>query len=193
MTTPTSRKAIRHAVRDLLDAQPALQGKVHASRNYPVSGAELPCVLVYTERDAGEEVTDTIMQRTIDLVVRVAVRGDADEGADDQLDDLCELVEGAIRAAMFGWLSPKPLLAQLVEEATYRDTALAYRGEDGQQDILAAEITFGVRYASVPSGNFDDLGIVSTAFDMASPRNDAPTPVGPDGQIDARADIVFNQ
>lgn len=71
MTTPTSRKAIRHAVRDLLDAQPVLRGRVYASRNYPVNGADLPVVLVYTERDAGEEVTDTITQRTIDLVVRV--------------------------------------------------------------------------------------------------------------------------
>lgn len=121
------------------------------------------------------------------------MRGDADEAADDELDDLCDLVEAAVQAAMFGWLAPQPLLAQLAEDVAYRDTALSYRGEDGQQDILAAEITFGVRYASVPSGNFDDLGIVSTAFDMASPRNDPPLPAGPDGQIDARADIVFNQ
>ncbi|AXV95686.1 hypothetical protein ACI2S5_22425 [Ralstonia nicotianae] len=193
MTTPTSRKAIRHAVRDLLDAQPVLRGRVYASRNYPVNGADLPVVLVYTERDAGEEVTDTITQRTIDLVVRVCVRGDADEAADDELDDLCDLVEAAVQAAMFGWLAPQPLLAQLAEDVAYRDTALSYRGEDGRQDILAAEITFGVRYASVPSGNFDDLGLVSTAFDMASPRNDPPLPASPDGQIDARADIAFNQ
>ncbi|MGT2507908.1 hypothetical protein [Cupriavidus basilensis] len=188
----TTRKAIRHAVRDLLAAQPALQNRVFASRNYPVTERMLPVVLVYTERDAGEEISETLMKRTVDLVVKVFVRGDAEEGADDQLDDLCELVENTMDVAMFGWLSPVPPLTTLVDEVNYRDTTLGYRGEDGQQDIMTADIVYGVEFARVPSGNFDDLGIVSIAFDMASPRNDPPQPTGPDGQVDARADIVFN-
>ncbi|SCU73554.1 conserved hypothetical protein [Cupriavidus necator] len=189
--TTTTRKAIRHAVRDLLAAQPTLTGRVYASRNYPVSEKKLPVVLLYTERDAGEEVTEALMQRTVDLVVKVIVRGDADEGADDELDDLCELVTLTIAAAMDGCLTPRPALVDLAEEVVYRETVLGYRGEEGQQDMLTADITFGARYSSTPSVEFDALGIVSVSFDMASPRNDPPQPIGPDGQVDARADIVF--
>jgi len=187
----TTRKAIRHAVRDLLAAQPALTGRVFASRNYPVSEKKLPVVLVYTERDVSEQVTETQEQHTLDVVVRVVVPGDADEGVDDQLDDLCTLVTATIAAAIYGWLTPMPTLTDLVENMVQRETNLAYRGDDGQQDLLAAEITFAASYSASPTAEFDQLGIVSVSFDMASPRNDPPTPIGPDGQIDARADIVL--
>jgi hypothetical protein len=118
--------------------------------------------------------------------------GGADEGADDQLDDFCDLVTATIAAAIYGWLTPAPALAGLVQNMVQRETTLSHRGEDGQQDLLSAEITFGATYESSPAAEFDALGIVSVGFDMASPRNDPPLPVGPDGQIDARADIVFS-
>lgn len=185
------RKAIRHAVRDLLAAQPTLAGRVYASRNWPVGSKKLPVVLVYTERDVSEQISETLEQHTVDIIVRIVMPGDADEGADDQLDDLCDLVTATIAAAIYRWLTPVPALADLVANMVQRETSLSYRGEDGQQDLLSAEITFAATYEASPTAEFEALGIVSVGFDMASPRNNPPLPVGPDGQIDARADIVF--
>lgn len=91
-----SRQAIRQAAIALLDAAPALAGRVKASRVYPIDqDAELPVVLVYTLAERIERDTLKSNARTLDLVV--AIKATASEGLlDDALDVLAEVVEVAM-------------------------------------------------------------------------------------------------
>lgn len=183
------RKLIRHAVRDVLNAVPSLAGRVKASRVYPVAAKSLPVVLVYTERDPATKGNDFMEKRELQLKIVVIVQADAD--ADDKLDDLCEAIEARLSAHMDGMIVPSSQLASLADSAQYNDTVLTYQGEDGRADFVHAEMQYTIAYYHEPAQEFDQLAQVSVTFDMASPRNDPPNPHTPDGQVDARADIVF--
>ncbi|TCS37483.1 hypothetical protein EDC30_104287 [Paucimonas lemoignei] len=183
------RKLIRHAVRDALNAVPLLAGRVKASRVYPVAAKNCPVVLVYTERDPATKSNDFMQKRDLQLKIIVIVQADAD--ADDALDDLCEAIEVQLEAHMDGMIMPSSQLADLVDSAQYIDTVLTYQGEDGRADFVHAEMQYTISYYHEPAYEFDELGKVSVVIDMANPRNDPPEPHTPDGQVDARADIVF--
>ncbi|SFG29685.1 hypothetical protein SAMN05518865_110172 [Duganella sp. CF458] len=185
----TQRKLIRHAVRDVLNAAPSLFGRVKASRMYPVAAKNCPVVLVYTERDPATKTNDFMQKRELQLKIVVIVQADVD--ADDALDDLCEAIEAQVEAQMNGGSGPVGQLANLAESAQYVDTVLSYQGDDGRADFVHAEMQYSIAYCHHPATQFDDLAEVSVTIDMASPRNDPPDPHTPDGQVDARADIVF--
>lgn len=185
----TQRKLIRHAVRDALNALPSLNGRVKASRVYPVNAKSLPVVLVYTERDPATKSNDFMQKRDLQLKIVVIVQADAD--ADDALDDLCEAIEVQFEAHMDGMMVPSSQLASLADSAQYIDTVLTYQGEDGRADFVHAEMQYTISYYHEPAQEFDQLAQVSVTIDMANPRNDPPAPHTPDGQVDARADIVF--
>jgi hypothetical protein len=196
----TQRKSIRHAVVALLVDVMGLADRVHPSRSIPVDGdlpadgdrpAGLPCVLVYTDRDPADKVDGYQSKRNLSLRIVVIVRQGV--GADDALDDLCEAVEQTMEQAVSGELDPEPELAALLGSCDYVDTALTYTGEEGRAELVRAEMTFTAVYYRDPVQTFADLKSVAMQFDMASPRNDPPLPVGPDGQVDAAVTVALNQ
>ncbi len=186
----TQRKLIRRAVCDLLNDLSKIRDNVHASRSLPVAADlpfQLPCVLVYTDRDPADKTNDYTSQRNLALRIVVIVRNDED--ADDQLDDLCELVEQAIDTALDGTQVIEPILATLVDSCDYVDTVLTYVGEEGRSEYVHAEITYTAKYYRTPEQSFDSLNTMQVDFDMSNPRNDPQSEIGPDGQIDATATI----
>lgn len=188
----SDRKNIRHAVCETLKAEASLTDRVHASRQYPLLGDKpgvLPAILVYTDRDPADKVNSFQSARTLGLRIVVIVR--ADEDADDTLDIFCELIESLIESATDGTALVQTALDALIEECTYLDTILSYTGEDGRADFVHAEMTYSLRYIRTPQQSFDDLKEAVARFDMSSPRNNPPLPIGPDGQIDATATITF--
>ena len=187
----SQRKEIRHALRDMLDAVPSLNGRVFASRSHPVdtdTPGALPCVLVYTDRDPSEFL-DTYRQAR-DLALRIVVIVRSDDNADDQLDDLCGTIEDVIENAMNGVYVPAPLFATLVDQCPYRDTELKYVGEEGRADLVHAEMTYTARYIRSPAQELPDFKTAAISIDMAGPRNEPQLPSHPDGQIDAS--VVIN-
>lgn len=189
----TQRKAIRHACKDLLDAITELEGRVHASRSLPVNGdkpSELPCALIFTDRDPADKADGYTSLRNLALRIVVIVRADAE--ADDILDDLCEAIEQAIEAEMSGELDADPMLANLVDSCDYVDTILTYAGEEGRAEFVHAEMTYIAKYYRTPAQTFVDLNTAHADIDMSNPRNDPQTDVHPDGQIDASTTINLN-
>ena len=189
----TQRKAIRHAVKNLLDAITGLESRVHASRSLPVNGdkpTEIPCVLIFTDRDPADKVNGYTTLRNLALRIVVIVRANAD--ADDTLDDLCEAIEQTIEVEMSGELYPVPPLASLVDSCEYVDTALTYADEEGRAEFVHAEMTYIAKYYRTPAQTFTDLNTAHADIDMANPRNDPQTDVHPDGQIDASMTINLN-
>ncbi|SNT28935.1 hypothetical protein SAMN06265795_12239 [Noviherbaspirillum humi] len=190
----SQRKAIRHALCELLDTVPVLSGRVFASRTHPVdaeSPGALPCVLVYTERDPGEYIDGYRHGR--DLAIRIVVIARADQDADDVLDDLCDAIEDAIEAAMNGSVLPAPDFVSLVDQCPYIDTELKYGGDEGRADLVHAEMTYTARYIRSPAQSFPGFDTLQVAIDMAGPRNEPQLPSRPDGQIDAVATIPLPQ
>lgn len=187
----SQRKQVRHALVDLLSSIVQLETRVHRSRSVPVNADDegaLPCLLVYTDREASEAIDDFTKQRSVSLRVVVIVR--AENEADGLLDDLCEAVEQQIERAFNGEFEEEPSIVGLVDSCDFVDTSLTYVGDEGRAELVHAVMTFNVGFTRTLSQNFPDLNRVAVQFDMASPRND-PQIDRPDGQTDASLLVQF--
>lgn len=192
----TNRKQLRSALKELLKRIDLLDGKVFASRSIPVLGDgdgeryDLPCVLIYTDRDPATDVDGFNIKR--DLVIRIVAVVRVAEGADDELDDMCDAIEVTVKGAFDKdpALGVVPLVS-LAEDMTYLDTELTYTGADGRAELAHANMSYTLTYVKGDAMILPGLKEVSIEIDMASPRNDPQIPREPDGQIDAKVRVLF--
>lgn len=114
------RKQLRDAIKIALEQIPDLT--VFTNRVKDVS--DLPYAVIITEDESSERVDkDDDLQRTIDVLIVVAIEGTADDPMDDDLDALAVLVEDKMNS-LFG----------LLDEMTLTATAMDNRpDEDGDQ------------------------------------------------------------
>lgn len=175
-----------------------LNDRVFVSRAIPLVGEadtendiepDVPCVLVYTDRDPAEDYDGYSQKRSLVLRVVCVVRNDT--GADDELDVMCEAIESAVEAAFNKGIEPTPAIVELVDSCTYEDTALTYVGEEGRAALVHGSMQFTIVYLRSPVQDLPQLKEVRVDIDMSSPRNDPQNIVAPDGQIDARTTIKF--
>lgn len=192
----SQRKAIRHAFKALLCQIQLLDDRVHVSRAIPVvadaddgESPDVPCVLVYTDRDPAEEVDGYSQRRSLVLRVVCIVRSNV--GADDELDEMCEAIERMVEAAFNNELDTEPAIIGLVESCSYEDTTLTYVGEEGRTALIHGAMQFTISYIRTPSQSFPQLKMIAVDVDMSNPRNDPQGEIKPDGQIDARVTVVF--
>lgn len=190
------RKQLRHALKDLLLRVEMLNNKVFVSRAVPVIGEhddqkyDVPCVLVYTDRDPASDLDGYRVKR--ELVVRVVAIVRAEDGADDKLDDICEAIESVIQLAFDK--DPALGVVQLVdiaEDCRYVDTELTYTGADGRADLVNAIMSFTITYVQSQEMTLPQLKTVAIDIDMSNPRNYPSEPHKPDGQIDAQVRVDF--
>jgi hypothetical protein len=142
------RKAIRHYVVDLLKTGvPPVQDRVFRSRAYPLRSQDLPGICVYTATnpsEASEEFSqDGLLLRDLPLAIDLYVRsGDEhpDAGPDDDLDDLAEAVEAAMKADRT--LGGRALNSYLAE------TTIGFSGE-GEQANGLARLRYAVQYRTL--------------------------------------------
>jgi hypothetical protein len=189
----SQRKDIRKAAAAVLRTVPAIASRVHASRTIPVNGdrpADMPCVLVYTDRDPASKVNTYEQMRELALRIVVIVRSGTD--ADDLLDDYCELIESVMERANDGTATPPTGLELLIDSCDYVDTALTYSGEEGRAELVHAEMTYTLRYYRTPQQTLDNFNQANIRIDMSSPRNEPQSEVAPDGQVDAAATLTLN-
>jgi hypothetical protein len=91
------RKRIRAEVVATLNAVTTLSGKVHKTRLKPFAQDVLPRVCVYTMDESSEgDRTGHALQRALSLNIEIIVK--ANDGIDDAVDDLAELIEIALAA-----------------------------------------------------------------------------------------------
>lgn len=176
------RKQIREKVFQLLEPHPAL-ASLFESRTKPLSSRKLPWANVITGDETAEDLSDQWQERrTVAVLVQVYVQ----DGHDvvDRLDELAGPIENL--------LSVDQRLGGLTVAFRYKGCNPDYTGATAQEAALLT-LNYEAQYVWEPEPTGDALGTVSVSFDMASPRNDPPLPVGPDGQIDASADIKLPQ
>ncbi|MGD9664616.1 MAG: hypothetical protein AB7U34_05375 [Novosphingobium sp.] len=89
----TTRKTIRHAIKDALLNNTSAGAHVYASRTRPIPATSLPAILVYTNNEAVEIFNESPREyrRTLTLGIEIAAR--ADEALDDTLDDIAQEIE----------------------------------------------------------------------------------------------------
>jgi len=137
------RKAIRHAMRDVLLASPTLSGRVFTTRARPTETRELPVVILYALDENAERINyqGSLMRA---LSVAVEIRATAAGSLDDALDDLCAEVERVLAAAR--------QLAGLAADSVLASTAIGLDGE-GEARQAIATLRYNVRYQTDASGN----------------------------------------
>ena len=138
------RKVIRAKVIELLQAGATVAGdRVFASRRVPVWQGELPCILVFTEKEESREFNKSprILERKCDMMVDLRIE-DIDgfkQGAsvDDVVDDFCEVVEALLDRKLGGTASDC-ILKRTVSGIV----------EDGARSMGFALVTFEVTYST---------------------------------------------
>jgi hypothetical protein len=176
------RKQIREKLYALLQPHPSLEA-LFESRTKPLSSRKLPFANVMTGGEVAEDLSDHWQERrTVQVMVQVYVQ----DGHDvvDRLDDLAGPIERL--------LSVDQRLGGLTVAFRYKGCDPDYTGASSQEAALLT-MNYEAQYVWEPEPTADDLGIVAVDFDMSSPRNDPPIPVGPDGQVDASATINLPQ
>lgn len=127
------RQIIRTQVAELLGTVPLLAGRTFTTRTRPTDAKELPVALVYTLSETSELATMAgDLRRTLSLVVELRLAG-----ADDELDDLCALVEAV--------MSPGFNLGGTAFLSTLAGTVIGLGGE-GETAYLVATLTYTVLY-----------------------------------------------
>ncbi|AYR24256.1 hypothetical protein [Herbaspirillum rubrisubalbicans] len=177
-----TRKKIRLAVQEKLAGHPLLE-KLFLARTRAARSEDLPFANIITGAEVTEDLSDQYQeQRTVQVYVQLyALNGAA---VVDVLDDLADVVEQR--------LITDPYLGGICQSLRYKGSQPDY---ESAADLEAAllTMTYECVYIWQPSVEGDDLQKVAVEIDMASPRNDPPLPVGPDGQVDASATINFPQ
>lgn len=133
---------VRQQIREYFETQLAglttTGANVYASRVYPLGGAKLPALLIYTQSESLEETSfsaNRVQTRSLEVVIEGYVR--AISNFDDSLDTICKEVEVAILDA--------PKLGGLAINTTLDNVEAMYSG-DGEQPIATIRLTFAVQY-----------------------------------------------
>jgi len=137
VSTPT-RKAIRDDLVAALTGLVTTEGRVYASRVYPLSAAKLPGLVVYSESEEVQYITMGLprtQMRVVSFAVEVYVRGTA--SYDDDIDTIAAEVEAALYADVErGGLAKDTQITALNFE---------FSG-DGDQPVGVGQMTVEVQY-----------------------------------------------
>lgn len=132
----------RQQVREYFESQLAdlstTGANVYASRVYPLTGAKLPALLIFTQAESSTEHAFSkkrVQTRDLQVVVEGYVRAIANY--DDTLDSIATEVETAIL--------DDPLLGGLAINCVLTNTNAEFSG-DGEQPVATIQMTFTVQY-----------------------------------------------
>ena len=96
----TIRQQIRQAAAArIADQMPGQFAEVSVARRDRIPGGNLPACIVYTDSEAIAPITvqsPRLLERSVELSIRIAVRADGSGTPDDALDDLAAGVEAAL-------------------------------------------------------------------------------------------------
>ena len=133
---------VRQQIREYFEAQltglTTTGANVYASRVYPLSGAKLPALLIYTQSESVSEVSFSqrkVQERMLEVVVEGYVR--AVSNFDDTIDLIAKEVEVAVLDSTdLGGLAINTELSSVDSD---------YSGE-AEQPVATISMTFDVQY-----------------------------------------------
>ena len=133
---PHKRDEIREAVKTAIIRGEDLGIPIHSNRLTPIMEAELPVIVIRTPKETSQLFAQAprILDRRLELVVEVLVKGD---GTDVSVDEIAQKVEGAINRSRF--------LDGLSSQHTLVESELAI-ATDGDTPIGSLKLKYEVRY-----------------------------------------------
>ena len=135
------RKLIRDDITTTLTGLVTTGSKVYQSRVYPITAANLPGIIVYTDSESIEYLTITrprTLMRTVTFSVEVYVKGIANY--DDTIDTICSEIEQALYTDVTRGGNAKDTIVNSME--------VQYEG-DGDQPVALAIMQVNVEYVTL--------------------------------------------
>lgn len=132
------RQQLRTKAKTLIEA--AINRPVYVNRMHVIDSNKLPCAVITTDDDQVEQYsTNRVRQnRLIDLTVKVYAK--SFENVDNNIDDLCSLIETA-------FVNDTTISAnQLILQSTRIDIF-----EDGDQPVAMATMKYSAQFMNVTS------------------------------------------
>ena len=180
------RVELRKMIVNKLLNKTAAGPRVYSGLPFNTANDDCPCILVYASQEngtaPGKHTTLFNTTLTINIEVRVA---DDYRAAEDSIDSICEQIEMLLLA--------DPELNMAVEAITSLNTQKGW--EDGGDHslsiaIIAMQFEYKRDISVITDGEFLTAHIDVDAIDPADPNIKQP---GPDGRIEATAEITVNQ
>lgn len=137
------RQIVRDAAIAQLSAIPTIEGRCFNSRGRVIPEEQLPALRVYTTGDAIDAESETLAPTLDDsseldrIQLRVEALVKAADGAEDQLDALCEEIEQTI--------NDDPTLGGVTNWTAYQSTEIELDDESDQK-VMQASINFEVAH-----------------------------------------------
>lgn len=150
----SKRKLIRHAVTELLINKTAAEDRVYASRPTPLWTTETDSICVYTKDEDAEEYNDTPVEEQYTLILQIECVVKANKEADDNLDDMTEIVKEEIyKSKLFPVEGGGTLLS---EQPHLKKTAVSLV-TDGTNTFASAVMSWKFVYTDIyPQPDEDD-------------------------------------
>jgi hypothetical protein len=144
------RKAIRHAVRDLLDGTTDAEDRVYASRILPLKKHTLPVITVYTldETVDADSVNTAPRELTRNLSLVIEAWVSPGEDPDDRMDDFAQQIEDVMHA--------DPYLGGAVGESVLESTETELLIE-GDREMGLVILTYAITYRTLAPAAPEDL------------------------------------
>lgn len=145
------RQQIRAALKTQLTGLTTTGANVFANRVHPVQPSQLPCLLIETnnEVDTTIDVTSALLDRKLDVVVRVVAKANAN------LDDTLDTAMKEVEAKLYSSLAVNTL-NDLVKSMQLQSIDVALNGEQ-EKTIGQATMLWQVNYFT--RGNAPDVSI----------------------------------
>lgn len=137
------RQQIRVAVADKLVGLATTGARVYASRVFPLSDSDLPCLLVFSRneqvqaRSIGSQVANIARNTHRQLALEIKVFAKAGAALDDTLDTICKEVEVCLAADRF--------LGGLTSDLVLDTTSIELQG-DGERPAGVATMIWLAEY-----------------------------------------------
>lgn len=173
------RQVIREAVLQVLQAHTGLSNR-YTGRLQPTGSEKLPFVRVAIAGETSQEHSDQWSEKRT-VTVLLALYAKAEEHLDDVLDSLAVTVESL--------LCQDQTLGGACESLRYKGAAFDFDGP--ANEIGSLTLSYECVYVWAPAPVLPDFITAQIGIDMASPRNDPPTPTEPDGQLDASVTVTL--
>ncbi len=160
-----TRASVRDGIVTLLTDATDAEDRVYASRQPPVEGAHLPCILVYNEGDSNTRRGDggpMRFKRTQRIAVEAIAQGATDAATEEAVEDLSDQIEEAIYSSAT-WPEDFERVGDF-ERRTGRDVKDKRRGAA----LYTIEVEYGVFFEPTAE---DDLQSVHVDVKMIEPES----------------------
>lgn len=174
---------IKAALDSKLMSVAGVASRVYVERETDIPESQLPCIVLSLEGATPDRKIDHSIEWTARFGITVYTKA----AGSQRPDTTAETILGQVLALLYADMT---LGGVVPDEIEFGPLSVAASMNDQVSRQYRLEVS--ASYVQDLYGQAtDDFLLAAVEIDMASPRNDPPTPTGPDGQIDASVSIAL--